>query len=265
MSRDGQVDRVEGTPEFAMAVCTFPMPAGTVFDWHTHAEHQLAWASSGVLTVRSGNAAWVLPPTRALWIPAGVRHETLSKGVATMRSAYIPPDSCAIVWSDCTPVTANPLMGELLVYLAANDLEAAHRLHAERVLVDLLTPVATVSFDVRMPIEERARRVADGLAKDPADNRTLAEWGHEVGASGRTLARAFTGDTGLPFGRWRTLLRLHRAMEELADREPVSNVARAVGYESPSAFVAAFRRETGITPAEYFRRRGSGEDGGPTS
>src|SRR5215469_13489393 len=55
----------------AVVVVTFPMPAGLVFDWHTHRDHQLAWAASGVLTVRTQASAWVLPPTRALWIPAG--------------------------------------------------------------------------------------------------------------------------------------------------------------------------------------------------
>jgi AraC-like DNA-binding protein len=109
------------------------------------------------------------------------------------------------------------------------------------------------SIDVRMPVEERARQVAEALAADPADGRTLAEWGHEVGASPRTLARAFTADTGLPFGRWRGLLRLRASIAALAAGEPVGNVARHVGYESASAFVAAFRRETGMTPASYFR------------
>lgn len=64
------------------------MPAGHVFDWHTHPDHQLARAASGVLTVRTSGATWVLPPTRALWIPAGLRHETLSAGPATMRTLY---------------------------------------------------------------------------------------------------------------------------------------------------------------------------------
>ncbi len=236
-----------------MAVCTFPMPAGTVFDWHTHDDHQLAWAATGVLTVRSATAAWVLPPTRALWIPVGVRHENLSEGVATMRTAYVRPGSCAITWTECTPVTAGPLMAEILRYLQGEGLDPGRRERAEHVLVDLLEPAPTVSFSVRMPVEERARRVAEGLAKDPADGRSLAEWGDEVGASGRTLARAFLADTGLPFGRWRTMLRLHLAMEDLAAREPVARVARRVGYESSSAFVAAFKRETGITPAVYFR------------
>ena len=35
--------------------------------------------------------------------------------------------------------------------------------------------------------------------------------------------------------------------------EPVSRVAGRVGYDTPSAFVAAFRRETGQTPGSFFR------------
>ena len=106
---------------------------------------------------------------------------------------------------------------------------------------------------MRLPRDERARAVGQGLADSPADKRTLDEWGHEVGASGRTLARAFLADTGVPFGRWRTLLRLQAALPALAAAEPVGNIARRVGYETTSAFVAAFRRETGLTPSAYFR------------
>jgi AraC-like DNA-binding protein len=229
------------------------MPAGTVFDWHTHEDHQLAWAARGVLTVRSGSSAWVLPPTRALWIPKGVRHETLSASVTTMRTAYVRPERCPIAWTDCTPVVVTPLTAELLEYLMDDQLDADRRAHAESVLVDLMEPVSVVSFDVRMPTEERSRRVAERLVDDPSNDRTLAEWGHEVGASSRTLARAFLAETNVPFGRWRALLRLRAAMNDLAEGVPVANVARAVGYESASAFVASFRRETGITPAAYFK------------
>ena len=229
------------------------MPAGRVFDWHTHADHQLAWAASGVLTVRTAASTWALPPTRALWIPAGLPHETLSDRTATMRTLYIRPDLCPISWPDFTPVAASPLLAELIGYLENPGLDPARRQHAEAMLVDLLQPVAMTTIEVRMPAEEPARAVADALAADPADGRTLAEWGREVGASARTLARAFAAETGLPFGRWRALLRLQAAIADLAAGEPVGNVARHVGYESASAFVAAFRRETGMTPAMYFR------------
>jgi AraC-like DNA-binding protein len=240
-------------PDAAVVVATFPMPAGLVFDWHTHRDHQLAWAASGVLTVRTRESAWVLPPTRALWIPAGLRHETLSSGTATMQSAYVRPARCAISWTEPTPVSASPLLAELIGYLADPGLPADHRANAEAVLVDILRPVAMTTIEVRMPVDGRARDVADEIAANPADGRTLAEWGREVGASERTLARAFIADTGMSFGRWRTLLRVQASLAELARGEPVGNVARRVGYDSDSAFVQAFRRETGVTPAAYFR------------
>jgi AraC-like DNA-binding protein/quercetin dioxygenase-like cupin family protein len=240
-------------PAAAVIVVTFPMPKGLVFDWHTHTDHQLAWAASGVLTVRTQASAWVLPPSRALWIPAGVPHETLSAGAATMRSAYVRPDRCGVTWAQPTPVSASPLLCDLIGYLEDRSLPQDHRARAEAVLIDLLRPVAMTTVDVRWPADDLARQVANRLAGCPADARTLASWGHEVGASERTLARAFLAETGVSFGRWRTMFRIQAALTALAAGEPVAVVARRVGYDSGSAFVQAFRRETGVTPGAYFR------------
>lgn len=245
MSQDGHAGA-------AVIAVTFPMPAGSVFCWHTHDDHQLAWAADGVLTVRTASAAWVLPPTRALWIPAGLAHETLSTGPATMRTLYIKPDRCPVSWPEPTPVTASALLAELIGYLADESLDAAARARAEAVLADLLKPVAMTSIDLRLPADDRAREVAVALRECPADKRTLTEWGRAVGASERTLARGFREGTGIPFGRWRTLLRLQAALPLLATGEPVAAVARRVGYDTGSAFVAAFHRETGLTPGSYF-------------
>jgi AraC-like DNA-binding protein len=237
----------------ALDVVTFPMPAGLTFDWHTHPDHQLAWALTGVLTVRTDTDAWVLPCTRALWIPAGLRHETMSAGNATMRTLYLRPGRCPIDWPTCQPVAAPPLLAELIGYLGDPSLEAGKRAHAEAVLVDLLEPVAMTSIQVRKPTDVRAARIANALTQDPADGRTLEEWGREVGASARTLARVFLAETGLPFARWRTSLRIRTAMIALAGGQPVGVAARRVGYESLSAFIVAFSRETGMTPSNYFR------------
>jgi AraC-like DNA-binding protein len=256
VSRDGQCAADVGEPDAAVVAVTFPMPAGLMFDWHTHADHQLAWAASGVLTVRTAACAWALPPSRALWIPAGVRHETLSAGTAVMRTLYIRPGLCPVNWPDCTPVAASPLLAELIGYLEDRGLDPGARRHAEALLADLLRPVPMSSIEVRMPADGPARLVALALSDDPADARTLAEWGRAVGASERTLARAFVAGVGLPFGRWRALLRLQASLPGLAAGDPVGNVARRVGYESVSAFVAAFRRHTGLTPARYFRGPG---------
>ncbi len=236
-----------------MIVATFAMAAGAAFSWHAHDDHQLAWAPSGVLTVVTEAATWVLPPTRALWIPAGLPHETQASGPATMQTLYIRPDLCPVGWTAPTPVAAGPLLAHLIGYLDRETLDPSRRQRAEAVLTDLLEPLAQHTIEVRLPADERAREVARALAANPADRRTLGQWGRQAGASERTLARAFLAGTGVPFGRWRTLLRLQAALPALAAGQPVGNVARHVGYESTSAFVAAFRQETGLTPAAYFR------------
>jgi AraC-like DNA-binding protein/quercetin dioxygenase-like cupin family protein len=234
-------------------VVTFPMSASTLFDWHVHDDHQLAWASAGTLTVLTEGATWVLPPTRALWIPAGLPHETGAAGRATMRSVYVPPALSPVNWAVPTVVAASPLLAEVITYLGG-ELTTAHRSHAEALLSDLLTPIPVTVLSVRFPDDQIAGPVARALRDSPADQRTLADWGRAVGASERTLARAFVTGTGLPFGRWRTLLRMQAALSRLAAGEPVGRVAPRVGYETPSAFVAAFRRETGVTPSAYFGR-----------
>jgi hypothetical protein len=97
-------------------------------------------AASGVLTVRTEASAWVLPPTRALWIPAGLPHETLSAGAATMRSAYLRPHLCPVSWPDPTPVAASPLLCDLIGYLENRDLTPGQRARGEGVLADQLSP-----------------------------------------------------------------------------------------------------------------------------
>jgi AraC-like DNA-binding protein len=234
-------------------VRTFPIPPRTGFGRHTHGDHQLAWAPAGVLTIGTDAGTWVLPPSRALWIPAGVPHEVFAPVRTTMRALYLAPARCPIDWPEPQPVTAGRLLAELIHHLGDEALDPPRRERAEAVLVDLLEPVPTATIEAPLPADERAREVAVALLADPADQRSLDDWGRLVGASRRTLARAFQSGTGLPFGRWRVCARLRAALPGLAAGEPVGVVSRRVGYESPSAFVAAFRRETGLTPGAYFQ------------
>jgi AraC-like DNA-binding protein/quercetin dioxygenase-like cupin family protein len=244
---------LDGQLAHAAIVCTFPMPVGTRFAWHAHDEHQLAWSPEGVLVVRTEAGSYVLPPARALWIPAGTLHETQASGAAVLRSVYVRASGCGIDWETPTPVAVTPLLRELIPHLEDETLADEERGRAESVLFDLLVPLAVATIDVPLPIDERARAVAEALVADPGDDRTLHAWGRHVGASSRTLARAFLSETGLSFGRWRTLARLQAALLQLAEGLPVGLVAARVGYRTPSAFVAAFRAHTGVTPGRYFQ------------
>lgn len=125
------------------------------------------------------------------------------------------------------------------------------RRHAEQLVTWLLQPVMLTTVDLPLPSDDRTRRVAEMLLDDPADARSLDEWGREVGASARNLSRLFVAETGLSFAEWRTRARIRRAIEWLAADHSVVSVSARVGYATPSAFVQAFRREIGHTPGEF--------------
>jgi len=148
------------------------MPVGRQFEWHHHHEHQLAWSPEGVLVVRTHDGSYVLPPTRALWIPAGTSHETRASGAAVLRSVYVRTRDCPIAWDSPTPVEVSALLRELIPHLEDDSLTDERRLRGEALLFDLLAPLAVATIDVRVPTDERANRVAEGLLADPGDRRT---------------------------------------------------------------------------------------------
>jgi AraC-like DNA-binding protein len=92
------------------------------------------------------------------------------------------------------------------------------------------------------------------LHTDPADDRTFAKLGTQVGASDRTLTRLFKADLGMTFPQWRTQLRLYHALVMLSEHTPVTTVAHACGWSSTSAFIDVFRRAFGHTPGTRHSR-----------
>ncbi|SDM85220.1 AraC family transcriptional regulator [Allokutzneria albata] len=243
-------------PSFnVIMVGSLDMPGGLRFERHTHPVHQLNWATDGVITVTADSGTWVLPSTRALWIPAEVEHSTAAIGPAVMRSVYFPLADCPIDWSEPTVIAVSPLLGQLIDHLSRDGLPADARARAEAVVFDLLEPVSVTTLELPTPADARARAVTDALRADPADDRDLASWGRFAGAGERTLARLFVGETGMTFGHWRAQNRMCAALPLLAEGMAVGTVARRVGYGTASAFVAAFRRAFGVSPGNYFSAR----------
>lgn len=248
MSRTGHPPGLPALPPGSTLVARFPLARGERIPEHAHPTHQLAWASRGVLRVEIGPTTWVLTPGRALWIPADTPHVTGATENAALRGVYLAPERTPVPWSAPTVLAVGPLLAALIDHLGRTDLDDDARRRAEAVLLDQLAPAPGAAVRLPWPSDPRARAVADALAAEPADDRDTAAWGRHVGAGGRTLTRLFVAETGLGPGRWRTLLRVRAALEMLAAGLPVAAVAHRVGYRTASSFVAAFRRETGMTP-----------------
>jgi AraC-like DNA-binding protein len=230
--------------------------AGHVIDWHDHPRAQLAYAERGVINVATAEGVWITPPERAVWVPAGVRHRVEMSGRVLMHSLYVRPDAAPDLMSQCRVVLVTPLLRELIRRAVAlpelyDETGADGRLVA--VLVDQLTGLDQTPLHLPMPEDARLRRVTEALLADPADGRGLDAWARDAGASARTLERIFQRETGMTSRAWRQQARLLAALRALAGRQPVTQVALDLGYESPSAFIAMFRRAFGVSPGRYFK------------
>lgn len=229
---------------------------GAYTPWHRHDWWQLTWAQSGVLAVETRNGSFMAPPARAIWIPPGTEHQATNAALTEMRSLYVARELMAQAEMRCRVVSITPLVRELI--LAVGLLPADYDLAGEagrliQVLVDQLAHLAEVAFNLPQPVEPRLRRICAELQMHPDDTRTMDAWGELVGLSQRSLARLFQQQTGMSFGDWRQRLRLLLALTALERGERVTRVALDAGYASPSAFIAAFRRNFGITPTGMFK------------
>lgn len=219
---------------------------------HAHDEHQLVYASQGVLSVETPGFRWVLPTHRAAWIPAQTPHTVSAESTAEMAALYIEATGPA-ARDGLAVFEVSPLLRHLVLHLLddASDDEARARL--ERVVLDQLASAPLAPTALRQVADPRLQAIADLLRDDPRDSRTLREFGAAVGASERTLQRLFVAETGTTFGRWRTQLRLQEGLIWLGRGESVTTAATRAGYDQPSAFIAAFRATFGTTPGRFVR------------
>jgi len=232
-------------------------PPGHATGLHRHARGQLVFAMAGAMSVTGPAGSWIVPPERAVWIPPGVAHAVETRRGISMRSIYVAPDRCSGLPETPTVIVVSPLLRALILEAAAlpplyDEAGADGRLVT--VLLDRIRATEVEPLHLPDPVDPRAARVAAALRRNPGDARTLADWGRYGGAGGRTLARLFLRETGLPFGQWRTRLRLQQALLGLAEGQTVSAVAYALGYDNVGSFVSMFRQSLGITPRRYFRR-----------
>lgn len=98
------------------------------------------------------------------------------------------------------------------------------------------------------------------LHEQPARAWTLHRLAREAGLSRSALAERFSRFVGRPPMQYLTGWRMQLAARRLADgNAKVAAVALEVGYDSEAAFSRAFRRATGMPPAEWRHRHGAGE------
>jgi len=225
---------------------------------HHHAWSQFTYCASGLMqvTVTQGEVqtTFIVPPSRAVWIPPYVQHTVVVLETAELRTVDLDPCVTPSGWTDCRVLMVSKLLRELVH--ALEDSVPGPRDDALMALsVDEMTHATTHALGVPMPHPEhgdkRLRALCEAVLRDPAEKSQLSEWVAQVGASERTVARLFREELGTSYQQWRLQAVLAHALPQLARGVPIAQVAAASGYASDSAFSAMFKQAMGKAPSHF--------------
>ena len=228
-------------------------PAAFVDPMHCHDRTQLLFASSGVMSVTTPQTSFVVPPQRAVWIPAGTMHEVSCRGPVSLRTLYLER-SLGQTPSECRVFEVSDFLKALILEVVRfeplYDVEGRDgRIVA--LLMEEIDRMPNAPYGAHMPSDPRLLRVCRAILADPSDPRTLDDWAKVAGMGRRTFTRAFKQETGMGVAMWRQQVRLMEALSLIASGDSITRVAFEVGYESPSAFSAMCRRTFGMPPSQY--------------
>jgi len=104
--------------------------------------------------------------------------------------------------------------------------------------------------------DKKMSMAIDLMHHNPARRWTLQELGQCVGMSRSSFALKFKGTVGASPMEYLTQWRMQLAGDRLTNSgDPISAIATLLGYESESAFSAAFKRTMNCSPRQYKRVR----------
>jgi len=239
------------------------LKADTQVELHSHPWPQVTFSTRGVVRLSTDDGSYIIPPSRAVWVPANMAHSVTLIEEADLRTIYLhawlaPP------WTHCEVLEISPLLRALMLALDTRPdnvtpLPDPHVAQRERwiapLLIDELERATRIRIDVPLPNDKRLRALCEALLRNPADRATLAERAAEVGASERTVARLFRDQLGMSWQQWRQQAVIAHALPLLARGMAVSQVAAVSGYATDSAFCAMVKAATGQSPTAFQHKK----------
>ncbi|TMV77525.1 AraC family transcriptional regulator [Thioclava sp. BHET1] len=224
---------------------------------HRHERAQLLYGMTGVVLVSTETGAWLMPPDRGLWIPPGIRHEVRMIGPVAMRSLYLRsdlitpmPESCAVLE---IPDLTRALLAEAVRLPQAAPLPERAAALWHLLLIEI-GRLRTVPLSLPLPVSPALRALCEAFLLAPDATLDLPRICDRLHLSRRSFTRHFRAETGMSFVDWRQRACALAAIPRLQAGVPVTLVAMDLGYDTPAAFSAMFRRVTGQAPRAYARQ-----------
>ncbi|MER5704401.1 AraC family transcriptional regulator [Micromonospora sp. NPDC002296] len=221
--------------------------------------HQLYWSPDGVLSARHDRGVTSIGPGETFWVQRAVTHEVHAADRQTVYRICLREVPAALDGLRAGAARIDVEAADLVLALADREYDERGAPEARRRIMAGLDPRSHPADDRQAGGSGVAVTVATALANDPGDPTRLDEWAERLHVSVKTLQRDFDREFGMSYSQWRSGLRLRASLTLLRTR-PVGEVARRIGYASPSAFISAFVREYGCTPGRAAAMIHAGDD-----
>lgn len=224
---------------------------------HKHRKGQLVVSAQGSIACRTVDGIRIVPSNGAVWVPGGVAHRISIPDNGRSYCMFIDP-KVAPLPNTCATFSINPMLREMIMHMAK--LPALYPLEGPtsrlaQVILDELAQMKAEPLHFPTTTHPKIQLIAAALLEAPDYRRTIREWAGKVATSERTLARLILKHTGMTFGRWRQQLHIVIAVQKLGFGATVQTISQDLGYDSPSAFTAMFKKYMGQPPRRYLQDR----------
>jgi AraC-like DNA-binding protein len=223
---------------------------------HAHIWGQLSYVSRGLINLEVAGKRFLSPPHYAIWIPPGMEHAWSNSATASYRAVYLSPACCGKLPVEACALGVSDVLKAILSEFARLDVGSPATPQERRmalVALDQIEAAAPVNAYLPYAASTELKTILQDAENNLHKRQTTEQVARAFNLTTRTLERRCASELGIGFGEWRQRLRFTLALEALGTGQTIQQIAFALGYRSPSAFISMFRRLCGQTPEQYRR------------
>ena len=216
--------------------------------WPTSPWKKLVYALEGTLQISTTQQLHILPPNRALLLPAHDSHPTRTLGRTRVRTLYFGP--LTNLSRESRVLEVRPFFRELIAeacLIGPLKVQKEKEKALALLLVEEVQSAPHFPTSIRMPSSAWLHDWALRFLSD-----TMVPLPKEF--SRRTVERRILAETGLTLGQWSQQARALVGLRALSQGSSVIESASEAGFETASGFIQSFRAQFGTTPGRIFRK-----------
>ena len=228
--------------------------------WHQHERAQLLYCSQGSFHLEITNREFLVPPSRAIWIPARMQHYAYSAKPVSHRSLYFDTEHFKRVPTQMEVIKVTPLLKELIIRACLfqdNYTENSPESRIAMVIIDEVLKATIEPFSLPLSHHTTLTKIKKYILDHLATKLTHSKIAKEFHVNPKTLSRLCKKETGMTLGQWVMQIKLFKAIEMVTTGASTTLTAQSLGYSNDSSFIVRFKTLTGCTPSELYAKQGN--------